>query len=158
MKRLLEFATNQRLVGLACLLLAATYVHFIEHIPLDFWSETEPFNARSMPYLYGYSAMIIATLLILVPGNSFNWSRLQGLNYAAGLSLLALLVFYALAIDYLGFIATTSLFLFAGFVVLGERHLLKAIGIALGISLVFYFGLSALDIYLSPGEWWPAHA
>jgi putative tricarboxylic transport membrane protein len=158
MNKLLKFATNQRLVGLACLLLAAAYVHFIEQIPLDFWSETEPFNARSMPYLYGYGAMIIATLLILVPGKSFQWSALKGLKYAPALGLLLLLVFFALTIDYLGFVATSSVFLFAGFVILGERHWLKAVITALGMSLVFYFGLSALDIYLSPGEWWPEHA
>ena len=51
---------NQRLVGLLFLILSGLYVWYIKDIPLDFWSETEPFNARSMPQLYGYAGLIIA--------------------------------------------------------------------------------------------------
>lgn len=154
MKKVLSFLTNQRLVGLLFLLLSGLYIHFINDIYLDFWSESEPFNARTMPYLFGYGALACSLLLVLLPARPFEWSNLASLKYAPAACLLALLVFYSVAIDYLGFIVTSSVFLCAGFFVLGERNIFRNIATALGLSLLFYFGLSALDIYLSPGELW----
>ncbi len=154
MSKLRQIVTNQRLVGFLFLLLSGLYVHFTEQIYLDFWSEAEVFNARTMPYLFGYGAMICASLLIVVPSRPFDWTALLQLKYLPALCLAVLLLFYALAIDYLGFVVTSTTFLGLGFIALGQRQKLKAFGVALTLSLVFYFGLSALDIYLSPGEWW----
>lgn len=158
MQKVLMHVTNQRVVGLLLLVVSGLYIYYIRDIPLDFWSESEAFNARTMPSLFGYGAVITSVLLIVLPGRSFPWSSLKNLNYAPALALLALLSFYSLAIDNLGFIVTTSMFLFGGFFILGERRLVKMSVVALAITLAFYFGLSALDIYLSPGEFWTDNA
>lgn len=154
MSKLLELLTNQRLVGVIFLVISMLYIHFTEQIYLDFWSEGEVFNARTMPYLFGYGALICSGLLVLLPDRAFDWASLLQLKYGPAASLLVLLAIFGFAIDYLGFVLTSSLFLSVGFIALGEKKFFKALGIAFAISLTFYFGLSALDIYLSPGEWW----
>ena len=146
--------TNQRFVGLLLLLLSGAYLWFIQDIPLDFWSETEPFNARTMPYLYGYAGLIVASLLIITPSSTFDWSRLKNLSYFPAICLLLLLTAYGWCIEYLGFITSTTLLLSVGFLLLGERRFLAIVLVALGLSFVFYFGMDLLDIYLSPGELW----
>ena len=151
---MLRFFTNQRIVGVAFMVIAGLYIWFIRDIPLDFWSESEAFNARTMPTIYGYAGLIVATLLIVTPSARFDWSKLTQLRYAPAISMLSLLVLYGFSIDYLGFLTATVCLLVAGFLLLGERRYLAIGLVALGLSFGFYFGLDLLDIYLSPGELW----
>ena len=145
---------NQRLVGLLFLVLSGLYVWYIKDIPLDFWSETEPFNARTMPQLYGYAGIIVACLLILSPSPQFEWRELRSLRYLPAMGLLSLLTAYGWCIEFLGFLTATSLLLFFSFAILGERRIGLMLFVSVATSVVFYFGLDLLDIYLSPGELW----
>ncbi len=146
--------TNQRIVGCVFAVIAGLYLWFIRDIPLDFWSESEPFNARTMPYIYGYAGLASSILLIVSPSAKFEWQKLRELHYFPAALLLTLLVAYGFLIDYLGFITATAGLLATGFLILGERRFLPIVLVALGLSLGFYYGLDLLDIYLSPGELW----
>ena len=151
---MLKIITNQRLVGVAFIVISSAYLWFIQDIPLDFWSESEPFNARTMPYLFGYAGLGTAVLLILAPSEFFDWQKLKGLEYVRALYLLTLLAAYGWCIDYLGFITSSIALLAGGFIILGERRPIPILLAAIGLSLSFYFGLDLLGIYLSPGELW----
>ena len=151
---MLNLINNQRLVGFAFLILSGLYVWFIQDIPLDFWSETEPFNARSMPRFYGYAGLAVASALIFLPSDTFDWHQLRKLNYLPALILLALLTVYGWCIEYVGFIAATTCLLFLGFLTLGERRIGLMLLVSVLVSATFYFGLGLLDIYLNPGEIW----
>ena len=55
------------------------------------------------------------------------------------------------------FLLSTTLFLSAGFYILGERRLTMLLGVSSAFSLVFYLLMTqALGLYLSPGFWWGA--
>lgn len=146
--------TNQRLVGLFFAIISGLYIYYTSDIPLDFWSESEPFNARTMPYLYGYTGVVLSALLIIAPSPEFNWAELKQLRVLPAAGLLALIIAYSASIEFFGFIVSTFALLIAGFAILGERRFVPMILVALGLSLGFYFGLDLLDIYLSPGELW----
>lgn len=58
---------SSRIVGILFLILFVAYGWFASRIPLDFWSEEETFNARSMPYLIAIVGSLISLLLVTVP-------------------------------------------------------------------------------------------
>ena len=70
------------------------------------------------------------------------------------LSLLALMVAYALLLRPIGFIAATTLFLTAGATVLGERRYLVLVPVSLFASLsIWYLVQEVLGIFLRPLPW-----
>ncbi len=145
------YITNTRVTGLVFLLLFSGYLYFAGDIPLDFWSEEEVFNARSMPYLIGSCGIICSVLLIAAPGPVFNWSRIRELNWLPALLLLVTTSIYGLVLESLGFLVSTSLLLTIAFAILGERKWLKMTAIAIGIAVIFWLLMDALGIYLAPG-------
>jgi|TARA_B100002003_G_scaffold29528_2_gene24342 putative tricarboxylic transport membrane protein len=148
---MIVFINNTRLVGLLFLLLSGAYVYFAGEIPLDFWSEDEVFNARSMPYLIGAGAMVCSLLLILLPSAEFKWRELQNLNWQPLYFILPLISLYGYTLEILGFIVASCLLLFIAFGMLGERRWLRMTGIAAGLVLMFWLLLDSLGIYLAPG-------
>ena len=144
---------NIRVVAACFFILCAGYLWTAQFIPLDFWSETEPFNARSMPYLIGWTGLGVSSLMLLLPSQGFDWSRFKQLNVIPAVSLFLLLAAYGFGIERLGFFGATSLFLILGFVVLGERRP-ALIGLtAITMAAGFWLLMDLLGIYLNPGEW-----
>jgi putative tricarboxylic transport membrane protein len=144
---------NVRAVAASFLLLCAGYVWTAQSIPLDFWSETEPFNARSMPYLIGWTGIAVSLLMLLAPSRSFDWSGLKQLNVMPAVILFLLLATYGFAIERLGFVGSTILLLVLGFVVLGERRPMLISLMAVAMAAGFWLLMDLLGIYLNPGEW-----
>ena len=75
------------------------------------------------------------------------------LDWRLAAGLLVLMIAYGLALEWLGFLVATTLFLIVGFWMLGERRP----GILLAVSVPFTVGFwllltKALDIYLAPGQ------
>lgn len=145
--------TNIRAVASCFLLLAVGYLWSAQFIPLDFWSEAEPFNARSMPYLIGWACVVVSLLMITLPSKAFDWSSVKNLQYMPALCLLLFLTAYGFAIERLGFVGSTIGFLVAGFVVLGERRLTVMVIVAVAVAGGFWILMDLLGIYLNPGEW-----
>lgn len=77
--------------------------------------------------------------------------RLTDYNLGQALALLALMVAYALSLRPLGFLLTTSAFLFIGSAILGERRWLMMILVsALAAGSVWYLVQQVLGIFLRP--------
>ena len=74
-----------------------------------------------------------------------------GFSWGRALGLVGLMAFYALAINRLGFVVTSALFLAGGFWALGERRPLVLALVALGVSLGFWTMFSLLDVKLDWG-------
>ena len=123
-------------------------------IPLDFWSEQEPFNARSLPYGLAFAGSFIAVLLLLAPDKRADFDLLARLKWSPALLLLVLLTAYGLSFDWLGYFVATAGLLAGGFVIMGERRPSMVLGISAGVTLGFWGIMTSLDIYLTPGEWW----
>jgi len=143
---------NLRLVGAFFFVVSLGYLYIAQSIPLDFWSEQEPFNARSLPYLIGTSCTVVSILLMVLPSPTFKWGELRELNYVPALLLLGLMSGYGLLIDVFGFLISTTVLLAVGFVILGERKPLRIGMISIGTTALFWVVMDLLGIYLSPGE------
>tara|TARA_R110002072_G_scaffold113986_4_gene243884 strand:- start:4257 stop:4754 length:498 start_codon:yes stop_codon:yes gene_type:complete len=143
---------NLRLVGGFFFILSLAYLYTAQGIPLDYWGEQEPFNARSLPYLLGVGCAIVSLLLVVLPSPGFDWSEFRQLNYLPAILLLALLSLYGLVINLVGFFVATTVLLAAGFLVLGEQRPWRIALISVGVSASFWLIMDLLGIYLSPGE------
>lgn len=121
--------------------------------------ELEPFKPRTMPLALAVAGMLLCVVQLLqglrAPASDireqlqYDWRR-------AGL-LVAAMVFYGALFTPLGFVVATSLFLAAGFAILGERRPLLLAGLPLVFTLLFWALMTrALGLYLAPGSWWQA--
>jgi putative tricarboxylic transport membrane protein len=63
------------------------------------------------------------------------------------------MIAYGLALEWLGFLVATTLFLLIGFWLLGERRPKIMLAVSVPFTLGFWLLLTqALDIYLAPGQ------
>ena len=70
-----------------------------------------------------------------------------------GVPLLLLVVLFGMALDWLGFVVSSTLFLMGGYWLLGERRIKTLLLASIPFVLVFWFVLvKLLDIYLAPGR------
>jgi putative tricarboxylic transport membrane protein len=154
------YITYSRVIGVLFLSLSCCYLYFGHQIPLDFWSEGEVFNARSMPYLIGISGIFVATALILVPTHPTTtnvhqqWRELKQLNWLPTMGFALIIALYGLSLEYLGFIFCSSLFLFCSSAILGERRWLLMVVLSVSIVSAFALLIGWLGIYLAPGDLW----
>lgn len=139
-----------RLTGVLFLVLFVAYGYFAGQIPLDFWSQQEAFNARSLPYLISAAGSFLALLCIVIPPK-IDLPE-QPLHWRPALALLALLYAYGHAIEWLGFAVSTIALLFGGFAILNERRWPRMLAVALLLTGGFWLLMDALGIYLAPGE------
>lgn len=80
-----------------------------------------------------------------------NYRRLWDYNLGQALLLLGLMVFYALMLRPAGFLLSTSVFLIAGSLILGERRILMTIVVALiATGAIWYLVEGVLGIFLRP--------
>jgi putative tricarboxylic transport membrane protein len=146
--------------GLFFLALFICYGITASNIPLDFLSEQDTFNARTVPIAVSVTGSLVSLLLILLTGTprgsvaSVKPGASTGLhiNWLATMLLVFLMLVYGSVLDYLGFIIATTAFLVAGYWIMGERHpailLLASLPVVVGIWLI----MTGLGVQLVPGE------
>ncbi len=149
---------SSRIGGILFLLLSGCYGYFAGEIPLDFWSEQEPFNARSMPGFIAIAGIVVSILLIAAPSAKTDWGQLQHMNWRPAALLLVMMSVYGLAFEYLGFVVSTIVFLIVSFIVLGERRVAPMVLVAIPLVGGFWLILKLLGIHLETGAWLEALA
>ncbi|VAW10075.1 Tricarboxylate transport protein TctB [hydrothermal vent metagenome] len=111
------------------------------------------FTARTMPEVLTVLGIALSVLVIAFP-SSQQRPRLAGYMWLQAVAFLALMSFYGLAIRPLGFIFSTSFFLIAGFVLLGERSVFKLLAVAIPLVVGFWMLMTqGLDIFIEPLPW-----
>lgn len=145
------YINNSRVGGVLFLIVSCLYGYFANDIPLDFWSQQETFNARSMPRLIAAAGIVSSILLIVAPSPRTDWPIVARQHWAPAVLLLALMAAYGFLIEPFGFIVSTTAFLFAAFAVLGERRPLRMLMVALPLAAGFWFLMDSLGIYLEAG-------
>ena len=147
--------SKTRIGGLLFLLLSVAYGYSATSIALFPGEETEPFGARTLPYFLAAlgSGLSLFLLLFGSDGDRVEDNVGADLDWRLAAGLLVLMVAYGLALEWLGFLVATTLFLIIGFRMLGERRP----GVLLAVSVPFTVGFwllltKALDIYLAPGQ------
>lgn len=144
--------SNARISGLLFFGLFSAYGYLAMDIPLDFWSEEEPFNARSLPYLIAAFGIIVSLLLVVLPSGSTDWKAMTRLKWRPAIFLLLAMSLYGTLLETLGFIVATLLFLMTSYAILGERRAIPMLIASLPLILGFWLLMDFLGIYLSPGE------
>lgn len=144
--------SNARISGLFFLLLFSAYGYLATDIPLDFWSEEERFNARSLPYLIAIFGMVVSVLLVILPAQPTDWKALTHLRWKPAILLLVTMSLYGLLLETLGFIVASLLFLVTGYGLLGERRKVLMLIASAPLILGFWMLMDFLGIYLDPGN------
>ncbi len=121
------------------------------------------FLPNTMPMVLSVLGGILAFVLIFAPETAadggeaqvnIDVSTLRQYKLGQAIALLLAMVFYALALRPIGFLASTVLFLFGGSFILGERRYLIMIPIALtGAISIWYLVQEVLGIFLRPWPW-----
>jgi putative tricarboxylic transport membrane protein len=144
--------SNSKVSGLFFLVLFFTYGYLATDIHLDFWSEQEAFNARSLPYLIAVFGMIVSLLLIILPSGPTDFKAITRLRWIPAILLLLAMSIYGALFETLGFIVATMLFLLPSYAVLGERRILAMLLASVPLVLGFWLLMDFLGIYLNPGD------
>ncbi len=120
---------------------------------MDFWSEEETFNARSLPYLIALAGALIAGLLLFLPSEDPDTSALVDYQWRQAALLLFLMSGYGAVLEWLGFLPATITFLCLSCAVLGERRILVILAACVPLVIGFWLLMDSLGIYLDPGRW-----
>ncbi|MGB0663462.1 MAG: tripartite tricarboxylate transporter TctB family protein [Pontibacterium sp.] len=146
--------TKDHIGGLVFLALSVAYGYYATQIPLLPGDEFEPFHAQSLPTALAYLGGILSIGLIVTADRSANNKlRLAGYDFALVAKLLVLVVVFGLALDYVGFLISTIIFLVAGYWLLGVRKVKTLLIASVPFAVGIWFALTQLlDIYLAPGK------
>jgi putative tricarboxylic transport membrane protein len=145
--------SKERIGALFFLVVSIAYGYFASEIKLYPGDELDPMTAQTLPYVL--SAMgITFSLFLLINGNHKEFgSGFAHLNWKPVIALMLLTLFYGFSLDWLGFLISTTVFLIAGFRILGEKRIKVLLLVAVPFVFLFWFGLTQLlDIYLAPGR------
>ena len=140
--------------GFIFLVLSVTYGYYAQRIPMLPGDEFEPFHAQTLPIALSYLGGILSIAMLATAKGSVGKSLdVVGLDFLLVAKLLANIVLFALALEWIGFTLATILFLMIGYWLLGEREIktliLASVPFAVGIWVVL---VKLLDIYLAPGR------
>ena len=116
--------TKDHIGGLVFLLLSVAYGYYGQQIPLLPGDEWEPFHARTLPDALAALGVVLS-LVMLVTAERKPEGKLVLAGYDFGLvaKLLGAVLVFALALEWLGFLLATIVFLVSGFWLLGERRI-----------------------------------
>lgn len=140
--------------GLVFLGLSSAYGYYAGQIPLLPGDEFEPFHAQTIPNSLAMLGGFLSIALLLTANRSAEGRlSLKGYDFLLVTKLLVLVVLFALALEWVGFLLATVFFLMGGYWLLGERRiktlLIASIPFAAGIWVVL---TQLLEIYLAPGK------
>jgi len=146
--------SRTRIGGLAFLLLSVAYGYSATSIALFPGEESEPFSARTLPYFLAALGSALSLLLLLGRDEDrVEENANADLDWRLAAGLLVLMIAYGLALEWLGFLVATTLFLIVGFWMLGERRPRILLAVSVPFTVGFWLLLTqALDIYLAPGQ------
>ena len=150
--------TREKAGALFFLLLSMGYGALAFQIPLIFLSRGETFNARSMPFGIAIAGMVFSLLILILPpadGEKAQTARqaLSGLDWRRAAYLIFLMVIYAIAIPWIGFLLSSIFFLIAGIYTLGERNIKLILLSSIPLVIFLWLLLSKiLGMYIAPGE------
>lgn len=141
------------------LLVTLAYGYFAQQIPLDYWSQEEAINARSLPYLLAIAGSGLSGILVILSLGSLKFQKPKTENpttapandWRSLFVMLVLMALFAISIEILGFVLSSILLLAGGFFVLGSRSPRLIFLISIPLVLVIWFLLDVMGIYLAEG-------
>jgi len=146
--------TKNHIGGLLFLCLSVAYGYYAQHIPLLPGDEYEAFHARSLPTTLAILGTLLSiALLVTSRFDPKQKLQLKGYDFALVAKLLALVVLFAFALEWVGFLVATIFFLMGGYGLLGVRSIKVLLIASVPFAIFLWFALSQLlDVYLAPGR------
>jgi len=145
--------TKDRIGGFVLLIFCITYGVLSQQIVLLPFQAKAAFHARTMPEILTVLGIALSLMVIFKPGAGEK-PKLGRQNWLVAGVFLVLMSLYGLTIRPLGFIPSTSIFLIAGFALLGERSVIKLLLIALPLVIGFWVLMTqGLDVFIEPLPW-----
>ena len=147
------FLSKDRIGGVLLLAFCITYGFLSQNITLLPIQAKAAFTARTMPEVLMVLGIGLSLLVIIFPG-SHDRPQLAGFKWGAAALFLILMSAYGLTIRPLGFLLSTSLFLIAGFAMLGERSIVKLLLVSVPLVVAFWVLMTqGLDVFIEPLPW-----
>lgn len=146
--------TKDHIGAMVFLCLSVAYGYYAGQIPMLPGDEFEPFNAQTVPSALAVLGAVLSLVLLVTTRMDTNQRlRLGGYDFVLVALLLVLVVLFAIALEWLGFLISTVLFLIGGYWLLGERRIKILLIASVPFAVFIWFALSQLlDIYLAPGR------
>ncbi len=146
--------TKDHIGAMVFLCLSVAYGYYAGQIPMLPGDEFEPFNAQTVPSALAVLGAVLSLVLLVSTRMDTNQRlRLGGYDFVLVALLLVLVVLFAIALEWLGFLVSTVLFLIGGYWLLGERRIKILLIASVPFAVFIWFALSQLlDIYLAPGR------
>lgn len=143
---------------LVCICLAYGYAaYFVMDDSLAPFMRRNPIWPSTFPKVLSALGLVTALVILLSPKKAatkemeIDYRRLGQYNLGQAVILLGLMVAYALCLRPVGFLIATSLFLFLGSFILGERRYLVMLPISMIAAFVVWFLVQeVLGIYMRP--------
>jgi len=161
--------SKDKIGALIFFIFSTCYGYYAFQIPLYPGEEYEVFTSQSMPKLYAILGMGVAALALLlsVIEDIKNKNSQQPTakptapaffdkkGWTQCAALIGLMLYYALTLEFLGFILSTISFLIIGYLILGERKPKTLFFASVPVVIVFWAIMTQLlGIYLSAGDLW----
>ncbi len=146
--------TKDHIGAMVFLCLSVAYGYYAGQIPMLPGDEFEPFNAQTVPSALAVLGAVLSLVLLVTTRMDTNQRlRLGGYDFVLVALLLVLVMLFAIALEWLGFLISTVLFLIGGYWLLGERRIKILLIASVPFAVFIWFALSQLlDIYLAPGR------
>lgn len=145
--------TKERIGALFFLALSIVYGFLAYQIRLYPGDEMEAMTARTLPIVLSGLGIVFSLILLATGKKEVQGRNIAALDWKPVILLMLLSLAYGFALDWLGFLVSTTFFLIAGFRILGEKRPKTLLMVAVPFVFIFWFGLTQmLDIYLAPGR------
>jgi len=145
--------SKDRIGGILLLIFCITYGLLSQNITLLPIQARAAFTARTMPEVLTVLGIGLSVLVLIFP-STHERPQLRGFNWFTAALFLALMSAYGLTVRPLGFILSTSLFLIAGFALLGERSMVRLLLVAVPLVVAFWVLMTqGLDVFIEPLPW-----
>ncbi len=145
--------SKDRIGGALLLIFCITYGLLSQNITLLPIQARAAFTAKTMPEVLTVLGISLSLLVLIFPG-AHERPQVRGFNWPIAALFLVLMSAYGLTIRPLGFILSTSLFLIAGFAMLGERSPVRLFLVAVPLVVAFWVLMTqGLDVFIEPLPW-----
>ncbi|MGB0697306.1 MAG: tripartite tricarboxylate transporter TctB family protein [Rhodospirillaceae bacterium] len=141
---------KDRIGALAILAFAVGYGALTFNIHLLPFQANSAFTARTMPFFLTLFAIGLSLAILLRPSD-LSMPDVKGFQWKRGLLVCIVMLAYGFLVRPLGFITATTLFLMAGYLILGERRPVILIAASLPIVVAFWALMTqVLDVFIEP--------
>ncbi|WP_282608144.1 tripartite tricarboxylate transporter TctB family protein [Pelagibius sp. Alg239-R121] len=144
--------TNDRIGGVLLLAFSVAYGLLIFDIPLLPFQAQAAFTARTMPEALSVLGILLSLTMIIKPSSDAR-PEVGGFLWKRGAIVCVAMVLYGLTVRPGGFLISTSLFLIACILILGERRLWLILVASVPVVLFFWVLMTQLlGVFIEP---WP---